>query len=83
MHESAVQMSCSTLSLKQILACSGHKLEVWTLSAKDGEVLKKKQEELDAPLMGPVICKGGFAYTLAAESYWLCRMELAGVLLMP
>lgn len=53
-------------------------MDVWKVSAKEGEVLSKKQDTMDAALMGPVLCKGGFAYAIALESYWLCRMPLAG-----
>jgi hypothetical protein len=57
-------------------------MDVWSVSAKDGEVLSKKQDTMDAALMGPVLCKGGFAYAIALESYWLCRMPLAGECVM-
>ena len=57
-------------------------MDVWSVSAKDGEVLSKKQDTMDAALMGPMLCKGGFAYAIALESYWLCRMPLAGECMM-
>jgi len=54
-------------------------LEVWEVAAKDGEVLSKKQDTISGPLEGPVLCKRGFAYAMALESYWICRMPLAGM----
>ena len=53
-------------------------MHVWTLAARDGAVQRKKQDELDTPLQGPVLCKRGHAYAYARDSYWLCRMPLAG-----
>ena len=58
--------------------CSGKRLEAWKVSAKDGEVLDKKQEKMGSPLMCPLQCKGGFVYALALEGYWVCRMPLTG-----
>lgn len=48
------------------------------MSARDGEVLNKKQETMGSPLMGPLQCKGAFVYALAQEGYWICRMPLQG-----
>ena len=58
-------------------------MHVWTLAARDGAVLRKKQDRLDAPLQGPVLCKRGHAYAFARDSYWLCRMPLSGAHLRP
>lgn len=58
--------------------CSGKEMHVWTLAARDGGVQSKKQDRLDAPLQGPVLCKRGHAYAFARDSYWLCRMPLSG-----
>ena len=76
-------LTASFLPTQNLWLCSGSEMHVWTLAARDGGVQRKKQDRLDAPLQGPVLCKRGHAYAFARDSYWLCRMPLSGAHFRP
>ena len=77
------EVTAGSQPIGDLWLCSGSEMHVWTLAARDGEVQRKKQDRLDAPLQGPVLCKRGHAYAFARDSYWLCRMPLSGAHLRP